>query len=224
MGFSPLLIAQSNFYKLSGGVGLGGTFSFTDVYKSGIGYAALANIDYNFSPFVTAGLEIQKGMVRGGNVNTDPHMREFTNSYMAFAGNFKFRAGEITDFYYNDFLNLTKGFYLGTGLGYIKNNMTSIVRVKPDGSGYVFPGDDKGSSIYLPINIGMDFFIPDRWGDIRYTFNVNFQSNFVFADNLDGYNDPKTTMRNQFPDMYNVLSVGLKIHFGPSGIANKSIR
>lgn len=225
--FTITAFGQSNFYKLSGGIGGGGTYTFTDVKKGSFGYGAYGALDYHFTPFITGGLELQMGLAKGGNKDTDPYNREFTNAFKAVALNFKFRAGEFTDFYYSDFLNYTKGFYLGTGLGFVQSHMNSIVRYKArdDGSTYTFPGDDKGSSVMVPVNLGIDFYFPDSWGDIRYIFNVNYQTNFVFADNFDGYNDPKNQgFKNVSPDMYNFLSIGIKYTFGPKGITRKTIR
>ncbi len=227
--FTALLspaFAQSNFFLISGGVGAGATYTFTDVQKGGFSFATQVALDYNFSHFITAGLEFQTGTAKGGSVVKDPHTREFINAYTAFMFNTKVRAGQFTDFSYNNFLNLTKGAYIGTGVGMVQSNMTKIVRQKeqPDGSIYTFPGTDKGSSAVVPINLGIDFFFPDDWGDIRYVLNVNYQTNFVLADNFDGYNDPKTMFANKSPDMYNFFSVGIKYHFGPKGITSKSIR
>ncbi len=224
--FISSTFAQSNFYKLSAGGGFGGTYSFTDVQKGAYSMAGYANLDYYFTPFITAGLELQTGLVKGGNRITDPHSREFTNGFMSFALNTKFRAGEFTNFYYNEFLNYTKGFYLGTGIGMIQNNMNSIVRTKinPNGSIYTFPGDDKSTNIVLPINVGIDFYFPDGWGEIRYMINLNYQTNFVFGEGLDGYNDPKTIFKNSSPDLYNFLSVGFKYTFGSVGLTSKNLR
>jgi len=219
--FAIASFGQSNFYKLSVGAGAGGTYSFTDVKKGKFGYAGVANADFYFTPFISGGLEIQQGLIKGGDRFKDPHQREFTNSFLAIALNAKFRAGEFTDFYYSDFLNYTKGFYLGTGLGVIKNNMNQIVRYK---GSYEFPGDDKSTNVVLPINIGIDFYFPDGWGDIRYIFNINYQTNFAFGEGLDGYNDPPTKFQNNAPDMYNFLSIGFKYTFGPKGLTSKSIR
>lgn len=224
--FTFTAFGQSNFYKLSIGAGTGGTYTFTDVQKGGFGYAGYGSVDYHFTPFITAGLELQTGLVKGGNRNTDRHKREFTNAYQAVMLNGKFRVGEFTDFYYSDFLNYTKGFYLGTGVGYIKNNMNSIVRskIESDGSLHIFPGEDKSSGIMIPINLGIDFYFPDGWGDIRYTVNINYQTNIVSGEGLDGYNDPKTTFKNNAADIYNFLSIGFKYSFGPKGLTSKSIR
>lgn len=225
---------QSNFYNLSLGGGVGGTYSFTDVQKGGFALGYVGNLDYHFSPFITAGIELQKGTIKGGGNggNTpDEHGRVFTNSYMAYNVNFKFRAGQITDFYYSDFLNYTKGFYLGTGVGMINNSVKNITsKAAIDGNGnpytYDFPLADKKSNMVVPLNIGIDFYFPDGWGDIRYIFNVNYQANWTFGEGLDGYDDTKTIRRNvgSAPDIYNFLSVGFKYTFGPKGLTGKSIR
>lgn len=222
--FTVTAFGQSNFYKLSVGAGAGGTYSFTDLPKGAFSYAGAANLDYYFSPFISAGLEIQKGTVKG---KFDPvHIREFSNAYTAVMLNGKFRAGQFTDFYYSNFLNYTKGFYLGTGIGIIQNNLAgNVIREKPsDGGMYRFPGEDKSSGILIPINLGIDFYFPDGWGDIRYTVNVNYQTNIVSGEGLDGYDDPKTIFKNNAADMYNFLSIGFKYSFGPKGLTSKSIR
>lgn len=223
---------QSNFYRMSLGASAGSTYSFTDVQKGAFSYALAANADYYIVPFITAGFEMQVGSVKGGGKSGKPdlHGRQFNNSYKAFSVNGKVRAGQFTDFYYSDFLNYTKGFYLGVGLGAIQNDLTApggVIRDKidpADNSTYTFPGESKSTNMLLPINAGIDFYFPDRWGDIRYILNINYQTNFVFGEGLDGYNDPKVKFRNLAPDMYNFLSVGAKYTFGPKGLTGKSIR
>lgn len=232
---------QSNFYRLSAGLGGGGSYSYTDVEKGAFSYAAALNLDYYFTPFITAGLEVQSGVLKGGGKSgeADKNGRMFTNNFMAVNANLKFRAGEITDFYYNDFLNYTKGFYIGTGLGMINNKMSDNIREKPylDSNGnpiiengkvkmYQFPGSDKSTNFYIPLNVGIDFYFPDGWGDIRYVLNVNYQTNVTFGEGLDGYDDTLTIRKQlgSFPDIYNVLSVGFKYTFGPKGLSSKTIR
>lgn len=206
---------------MSVGGGIGGTYSFTDVKKGSFAYAGYGSFDFYFTPFITAGLEAQMGIIKGGDKVNDPHLREFTNAYKAFILNGKVRAGEFTDFYYSDFLNYTKGFYIGTGLGIIQNNMNEVVRYK---GSYKFPGEDKSTNIVLPINVGIDFYFPNGWGDIRYVLNINYQTNFAFGEGLDGYNDPPAKFQNNAPDMYNFFSVGFKYTFGYKGLTGKSIR
>lgn len=224
---------QSNFYRISLGASAGSIYSFTDVKKGAFTYAFAGNLDYHITPFITGGVEVQAGTIKGGGEGGAPdiHGRQFTNTFKAFTVNGKFRAGEFTDFYYSDFLNYTKGFYLGVGIGAIQNDLTApggVVRDKPQIGApndiYTFPGVSKSTNMLLPINLGIDFYFPDGWGDIRYIFNVNYQTNFTFGEGLDGYNDPKSKFRNLAPDMYNFLSIGAKYTFGPKGLTGKSIR
>lgn len=220
--FTVTAFGQSNFYRYSAGGGGGGTYTFTDVKKGKFGFGGYGNIDYHFTPFITAGLELQAGILKGGDILEDPHNREFTNVYKALTLNAKFRAGELTDFYYNDFLDYTKGFYLGTGVGVINNQMKKVVRYKGT---YTFPGDDKGINMVIPLNVGIDFYFPDGWGEMRYTLNINYQANVTIGEGLDGYNDPRTLGFENFnPDIYNFLSIGFKYSFGPKAITRKTIR
>ncbi|MCJ0742062.1 hypothetical protein [Pedobacter montanisoli] len=222
--FTSVTYAQSNFYKLGVGLGAGGTYSFTDVKKGKFGLAGYGTVEYYLTPFITSGLELQMGTVKGGDVKTDPHNREFFNTYKAITLGGKVRLGQFTDFYYNDLLNYTKGFYIGTGVGVILNNMKDIIRTKPDGSGYVFPGKDKSVNAAVPINVGIDFYFPDQWGDIRYGININYQTNFTFGEGLDGYDDPKTKFKNVSPDLYTYFSVGVRYNFGFMGLTSKPVR
>ncbi|GAB1462687.1 hypothetical protein [Pedobacter sp.] len=214
---------QSNFYRLSVGAGAGGTYTFTDVQKGQFSYAFAANLDYHITPFITAGIELQKGTLKGAD-GDNGHKKAFVNSYLAYNANFKFRAGQVTDFYYSNFLNYTKGFYLGTGIGMVNNDNTSdkTIRVQP-GTGFVFDGEPKATSIAIPLNVGIDFYFPDGWGDIRYILNVNYQTNITLGDELDSYN-AKPPFQNTGNDFYNFLSVGFKYTFGPKGLTGKSIR
>jgi hypothetical protein len=212
---------QSNFYRLSAGLGGGANYSFTDVGKGQYSYSFAGYLDYHFTPFITAGLEVQNGKLKGADLPDVGHLKAFSNSYTAMYANVKFRAGEITDFYYSDFLNYTKGFYIGTGLGVIANNVDAV-RVQP-GTGYVFPGVSKSTDFVMPLNVGIDFYFPDGWGDIRYIFNINYQAAYDFGDNFDGYNSPPP-FKNVSKDIYFFLSAGFKYTFGPKGLSSKTIR
>lgn len=207
--------AQSNFFNYSAGVGLGATYTFTDVDNGNLALAYQGTFDYYFTPFITGGVELQMGKAKGGNARTEEHLREFTTDYKAYMLNAKVRLGQFTDFYSSDFLNLMKGTYVGAGVGFMQSKIDNIVRTKPrpDGSIYTFPGVDKSSGTILPINLGIDFSIPDSNQDERYVINVNYQTNYLFTDDFDGYNDPKNLFNNKSKDMYTFFSIGFKYAF-----------
>jgi hypothetical protein len=217
--------AQSNFYKVGLGGGVGLTQSFTDVQKHGTGTAIYGTADYYFTPFITLGIEGQMGQISGGDINTDPDHREFINSYKSATINAKVFLGNFIDYNSSKSANILKGLYIGGGMGLIKNAMkdSDIVRFKP-GTDYRFPGKDLSYNLTIPVNIGLNLYFADGNGDYRYIFNFNFQSNVTIGEGLDGYNDSPVKFRNGNPDIYNFMSVGIKYNFGPVGLSKKTFR
>lgn len=219
--------AQVNFYKLSVGLGLGPTVSYADVRENSQSFAGYISADYNFTPFVTAGLEIQGGQVKGGDIIKNPHNRQFKNNYTAASINAKVALGEFVDYSQSDVLDFFKGTYIGVGIGAINNKMNYVVRYKPNTQaefpplGYEFPGKDKSTNLLVPVNLGFNFFLNDRAGDMRYVLNLNYQGNITFGEGLDGYDDPLAKFSNKSPDMYSLFSVGVKYNFGPVGLTKK---
>lgn len=214
--------AQSNFYKMTIGAGAGITQSFTDVAKHDFGLAGYGTFDYNFTPFLNLGFEGQMGEINGGDVYTDPNNRQFINRYKAFTLNGKVALGAVIDYGRTGFANVIKGLYVGAGAGIVMNKMRFIVREKPD-DGYIFPGYDSSKDILVPLNLGINFNIPDWKGYYRYSININYQSNIVLGEGLDGYDDSPVKFKNGHPDIYNYFSIGLKYHFGSIGLSTKTL-
>jgi len=220
--------AQSNYFGMSYGFGGGINKSYTDVYKGSYGYTAYGVIDYHVTPFVTLGLEGQLGKVKGGDIETDPHNRQFTNQYMAISANAKLMLGELVNYDRSEFLYNIRGLYAGLGLGVINNNITQIVRYKPSWAAYdpgygPFPGEDKSLNLLVPINFGFNYYINDGYGYMRYIININAQSNFTFGEGLDGYNDPSSKFKNNSPDVYNTYTIGFKYMFGKIRVYHKTL-
>ncbi|PWS28008.1 hypothetical protein DHW03_10635 [Pedobacter yonginense] len=217
---AQIVTAQSNYFKLSYGFGVGPNRSYTDVYKGTIGYTAYGVFDFHVSPFATVGLEGQYGKIQGGNINTDPHNRQFANKYTSVTVNGKLMLGEIINYDRSEFLYSIRGLYAGLGVGIINNKMSYIVRYKPNTEagypplGYKFAGEDKSMNIVVPISVGYNYYIYDGYGYVRYVINFNAQANYTFGEGLDGYNDPDTKFKNYQPDQYNVYSIGFKYFFG----------
>ena len=220
--------AQSNYFKWSYGLSAGPNYSKTDVVDGNWGYSINGEINHHFTPFLTGSVELQYGMVQGGDIVTDPHNRQFVNKYIGANANVKLMLGEVILFDRSRFLDNIKGLYAGIGIGLISNNITDIVRYKPSWAAYdpgygPFPGDDKSMDLWVPINLGFNYYLYDGYGYVRYVLNFNAQSNFTFGEGLDGYNDPSTKFKNYDPDTYNVYSIGIKYFFGNIKSYRKSL-
>lgn len=214
--------SQSNFQKLSLGAGLGATHSFTDVQKSDFAWAGYGTLDYYFTPFFSLGGEIQKGEIAGGDVHTDPNQRQFINTYTSATFNGKIALGAFIDYERSTFYRLIKDLYVGAGAGIIRNNMKSVVRYQPD-TGYEFPGKNSSNDLVFPVNIGINYYFKSNNGIPKLALNINFQSNVTFGEGLDGYDDSPIKFENNNPDIYNFYSIGLRYHFGPVGVSNRSL-
>ena len=215
--------SQYNYYRLSGGLNVGGNTAFADLKDKPMSQTIALSFDYNLTPFMSVGLEYQTGNLKGGNKETDAHRRYFSNNYTAFSVGGKLQLGQVVDFESNNILYAIRGLYSGIGVGIIKNKMKDVVRYQPPTYTYQFPGDDKSTNIIIPVNTGINFNLLDRWGYTRYIFNINYQLNVTIGEGLDGYNDASLNKGgskawSNIPDMYGVASVGIKVCFGPEGL------
>lgn len=215
--------AQSNFYKMSIGAGVGITQSFADLAKHDYGLAGYGTFDYLFTPFVSLGIEGQMGEINGGDINTDPNNRQFINSYKAIAINGKLYLGALINYDRTGFANAVKGLYIGAGAGVLMNKMRFVVREKPDDSGYIFPGKDKSNDLLVPLNVGIAFNFMDRYGYYKYGINFNYQANVTLGEGMDGYDDSPLKFKSGNPDIYTYFSIGLKYHFGSVGLSTKTL-
>lgn len=214
--------AQSNFHKMTIGAGAGITQSFADVAKSSFGVAGYGTFDYYFTPFLSLGFEGQMGEIKGGNVNTDPHHRQFTNGYKAFNLNGKVALGSFIDYQRTGFANAIKGLYLGSGAGIIMNKMKAIQRINPN-NGVAYPGAESSKDLFIPINLGINFNFMNRNGYNKYGINVNYQSNITLGEGLDGYDDSSINFKSGKPDIYTYFSIGFRYHFGTLGLSSKTL-
>lgn len=215
--------AQSNFYKIGVGIGAGATQSFGDVYNKGTSVAAYAAADYYFTPYLNLGLEYQQGRIQGGDVETDKYHREFNNDYKAILVNGKVQLGILLDYQNSGFLNAIRGVYVGTGLGAIQNRHKNPVRTSI-ATGETFAGTDSSREIFIPLNVGINIYYPDRIGTNRFVFNINYQTNISFGEGIDSYDNSANSFKTGIPDMYVFLSAGVRYQFGLVGLSRKSFR
>ncbi|MFD0752095.1 hypothetical protein ACFQZS_18210 [Mucilaginibacter calamicampi] len=171
---------------------------------------------YNLSLFLPLGLEFQTGELAGGGVLTDLHGREYKNKYTAIIARGDVFLGQIMgDYGYRGPIRYLKDFYAGTGVGLISNNMAFIQRVSP-GSNYVFPGKDKSMNLMVPIRVGYELKINNSYGEPFIGVNLGYVMNITWGEGLDGYDDSAKDFKNNVPDLYRQIVLGIKVNFGPS--------
>lgn len=215
--------SQSYNYNLFGiGANVSSVFSYTDLATGKNTNAFNVTGYYNYTPYIPIGLEFQMGKLSGGGRNTDTHGREFTNSYKALILHADVYLGQLIAYDFSTPLHILKDFYVGSGIGFINNNMTDIARVQA-GTGYVFPGNDKSTNIMVPLRVGYEFRLNNNFGEQVMGINIGYITNFTWGEGLDGYADPSSTFKNNSPDMYSQIVVGVKFNFGPTRSFYKTI-
>ncbi|MEO8795458.1 MAG: hypothetical protein ABI390_08310 [Daejeonella sp.] len=211
---STSAFSQYNFRRYSIGIGGGMNEPYSDVKVNHRSPAFTLNGDFYLTPFIIGGLESQFGTLRGGSQFDDKHLRQFENSYVTTTVNTKFALGELLNYHRRSFLNSIKGLYIGSGVGFIKNKMTFVTRIKPDGSNYEFPGKDASINLVVPLHAGINFNFLDAWDETRYIMTLGYQMNVTFGEGMDGFNDPPKKFENDNNDMFAFATIGVKYCFG----------
>lgn len=207
------LFAQKNFHKLSIGGGAGYTLPYADLEKVSLGFSKYGVIDYYLTPFITVGAEVQKGILQGGDVITDPNHQQFVNSYLSITVGGKVQLGEFlkeSDLRSNFLYNI-RGIYVGAGAGIIRNKVEAV---RYYGFNF-YDGAEASREIMFPLNYGINFYFSDKWDRTRFVINLNGQSNIILGEGLDGYQyDPGVVVN----DIYSFYSVGIRYNFGMLGL------
>ncbi|MET3112713.1 hypothetical protein AAKU52_000431 [Pedobacter sp. CG_S7] len=221
LAFSLNLCAQSNFYKLSLGGGAGFTKSYADLQEHNYGEAIYGTADFSFTPFLSLGFEIQNGTVKGGQSNQEAYNRKFKNNYRSLSANGKVSLGAFVDYQNSLFFDYIKGLYLGAGVGAIQNRVTELQRENNTPEQVYMP---TSKEIFIPLNLGINYYIPNRYGQYSYVVNVNYQSNITLGEGLDGYDSSTVRYKNGNPDVFTYITLGIKYNFGPIGVSNKTFK
>lgn len=213
--FSFTLKAQQDSYRQFGiGFGASQVKAYSDLNTNYNKYAYNITGTYNLTPYIPIAAEFQFGKLSGGGLTIDPHGRAFTNSYKAFIVHADAQLGEFIDYYDSFLLGAVRNFYVGTGVGFISNNMTSIQRNDPYQPGRVFPGANSSTGLLVPLRIGYEFKIFNTYDEQAYAVDIGYRYNVTFGEGLDGYNDPPTKFKNNSPDCYSQLYIGFKVNIG----------
>lgn len=196
-----------------------------DTYAFGVtGY-------YNLTPYVPVGLELQMGKLAGGSTELDYYKRQYRNNYMALMLHGDLQLGEIIDYSRSRFVAFFKDFYIGSGVGFMFNNMAFIQRTNlvPDSQypvgTYRFPGDDKSVNLMVPIRIGYEVKIFNDYDEPYMAVTLGYNHSFTWGEGMDGYTDPPSGFKNNALDQYRQIVIGLKLNFGGTRPSyTKSIR
>ena len=222
LAFSISVFAQSNFYKLSIGGGAGFTRSYTDLPEHNYGRAFYGTADFFFTPFASLGLEFQDGNVKGGQNNMNGLGNSFNNSYRSLSVNGKLYLGAVVDYKHSKLFDYLKGLYVGAGVGAIQNRVFDLQRTSSDEPEQVYRPSSKEA--FIPLNLGLNYYIHDKYGQYRYVLNVNYQGNITMGEGLDGYDSSTIRFKNGNPDVFTYLTLGFKYKFGPIGITQKTFK
>lgn len=199
--------AQSsyNFKQYDLGVGLDINSAYTDAQTLVSSKSARLTFNYNHTPFVNYVFEWQMGNLQGGNAATTTTGRQFNNSYNAFMMRGQLQAGEIIDYSQSRVANAFKNLYLSTGIGFVLSNIKEINRYSVLTPGFYTGGDDKSTQLMLPVRLGYEFKIFNKYGEPGLKIDLGYQYNYIFGDNLDGF------IAGRQKDVYTQISVGIKV-------------
>lgn len=198
----------ASIHRLSLSLGGGVTNLFGDLQTKVFKPAARGNFDYNFTPFISAGVEGQYGLLAGGSTAaTSKDAGLYSEStYWAVMANVRAGLGQILPTPENKFSELVGGIYLGTGIGYAKGDIKKIINstfVMNNGTIRYDAGD-----VIIPINLGINADLPVY----RLGINLNFQYNVGTSDALDGYDFHLSS--NTDNDAYSFVSLAVRYYFG----------
>jgi hypothetical protein len=223
--------AQSGYNYQELGVGGGASYirGYTNVQRQDNHPAFSAYFIYNYNPYLPIELEYQQGTLSGGGltVDKDKYGRQYTNNYQAILLHADVQLGAAIDYEDSWILTALRNFYVGTGVGFISNNVTvqrTNVIVANGPLTYIFPGNNSSTGILLPLRFGYEFKIFDSYNEPSWAIDVGYIHSFEFGEGLDGYNDDPSKFKNNAIDQYRQIVVGVKYYFGTVVSYNKLIK
>ena len=191
---------------------VGTSVGFNQVYGDAAPQKTTASINFNFTfnatPYTNFVFEAQLGRLEGGNSLKTATGRQFTNDFSAYIFRGQLQFGEFLDYDHNSFLNAVKNFYVSAGVGYVVNNIKQINRNSILVPGTYTPGLDKSNEPFLPIRIGYEFKLFNKYEQPSFKVDVAYGVNFIGGDNLDGFT------AGTHDDIYTQFSIGVKFAIG----------
>lgn len=213
MGFS-----QKDVSKYRIGIYGGLNFPYCDIDETQSGMVLGVNAGYKIQAWLSLYLDVQYGLLRGGNNNNNeelPYM-DFTNRYIALAVQPRFYFMNIRG--YNPSKKYLNGLYVSAGAGMIINNVTAH-NPGTEEAGYLNDNQDK--NIILPLELGYtvplmnfgkeDISIQEKVNKKYLSLHIAGRYNVGFSDSWDGY-DPRIN-QNKSNDGFASIIAGLVYSF-----------
>jgi len=219
--FSFIIVkAQGDYNFMPWGVG-GGISTirgYTNVAKQNNTLAAFGTFTWYYTPYVPITAELQAGRLWGGSRVTDEYRREYENNYIAFLIHGELQLGQVINYQYSNFLNVLKNIYFGPGFGFVDNNVQNqrynlIDQGYPVGT-YRFPGSDHSIDPEFSVRVGYELKFYNEYDEPYLRVDFEYTHNTVYGEGLDGYDDPPNKFKNQYPDQYRQITIGVKYDFG----------
>jgi hypothetical protein len=198
-----------NYSQYDIGVSTGFNQVFGDAKTSPFTQSVGFNITFNQTPFTNLIFEAQYGKLKGGDSVNSASKRQFTSTFSSYTLREQLQAGEFIDYSQSRVANALKNVYLSVGIGFFINQITSIKRTGIYGNLYG-PGENDIREPFIPIRAGYEFKIYNQYDEPSVKFDIGYQYNIMFTDNVDGY---KFGSAN---DVYTQFSIGVKFAVGGS--------
>ena len=198
-------------WYVTAGVGGGAIISHMDIVENNIHPGAAFYFNFHSSYTFMAGLEVQSGLINAGK---DKYNRQSKNQFIA-----TFLKANVKLFPDADFIQtILPNLYLGSGVGFIKNNVTDVL---PDVSETSDPAlavgwrpTYSGTDVLIPFNAGIIINFKNGYRrDSNVSLNLNYQNNKSITDWLDGYSSI-VGGGNLAKDSYSFVSLGLHYRLG----------
>jgi hypothetical protein len=97
---------------------------------------------------------------------------------------------------------------VSAGIGYVINHIFPISRYSVQIPGFYTAGQNNSQEPFIPLRIGYDFKVFNKYEQPAFKVDVGYQTNFVFGNGLDGF----TTTSNY--KIYTQFTVGVKFALG----------
>jgi len=204
---------RAHDYSLGGGGG--GTKIYGPLPNSRPQQAYIVGLDKDIAQGIYIGETVTFGYLESNGIIHS------LNNFTSVDQHINFELGALLHVFYKDYYSnivtrIISGFYGGTGVGIINNNLVKISNPNESifigNTGLDNPVIEKNSTaIYFPINAGYNLHLAKKVWILRgLTFNVNLLYAYTESKYIDGYDPPVKAAKSN--DSYAILSAGLRFY------------